>query len=88
MPTREQRLAVLEQRAARTTHKTALVLFLSAAPTAEQQAAIDEAKRTHRPILLIRVNSLELDPALSVVIEVSELDGGSPKPEMTPLIRP
>jgi hypothetical protein len=90
MATREQqrRLQGLEQRTARATHKTALVLRLTCEPTPEQQAAIAEAKRTHRPILLVRGKPLEIDPELRQVVEAGELCGsGSPKPDMGPLMR-
>ena len=49
----------------------ACVLFLTAEITASQQAELDEAKRTHRPILIIRGIPLEIDPALSAVVDVS-----------------
>jgi hypothetical protein len=50
---------------------------------------IDQAERTHRPDLIIRGTPPEIDPALSVIVEVAEYDGsGSPKPDMTPLTRP
>jgi hypothetical protein len=54
MATLKARLDALEQRTARATHKTALVLLLTCEPTPDQQAELDEAKRTHRPILIIR----------------------------------
>ena len=46
------------------------VLILTAEITASQQAELDEAKRTHRPILIIRGIPLEIDPALVAVVDV------------------
>lgn len=84
--TRKQRLQALEQSLGIRKHRTALVLLLTCEATPEQQAAIDEAKQTRRPILIIRGTPLEIDPALRVIVEVPEYGGsGSPKPDMTPL---
>lgn len=81
--TRKQRLQALEQSLGIRKHRTALVLLLTCEATPEQQAAIDEAKRTRRPILIIR-GTMPAD--YGAVIEVSEYGGsGSPKPDMTPL---
>ena len=67
----------------------ACVLILTCEATPDQQAELDEAKRTHRPILIIRGTLTEIDPALSVIVEVGEYGGsGSPKPDMTRLRRP
>lgn len=87
--TRKQRLEALEQSLGVRKHRTALVLLLTCAPTPEQQVAIDEAKQTRRPILIIRGTPLEIDPALRVIVEVAEYGcSGSPKPDMPPLMRP
>jgi len=67
----------------------ACVLFLTAEITASQQAELDDAKRTHRPILVIRGTMPEIDPALSVIVEVGEFGAsGSPKPDTARVPRP
>lgn len=82
--TRKQRLQALEQSLGIRKHRTALVLLLTCEATPEQQAAIDEARQTRRPVLIIRGTPLEIDPALRVIVEVAEYGGsGSPKPDMT-----
>ena len=87
--TRKQRLQALEQSLGMKKHRTALVLMVATEPTPEQQAAIDEAGRVRRPVLIIRGTPPEINPALSVIVEVDEYGGsGSPKPDMTPLLRP
>jgi hypothetical protein len=86
--TPEQRLQALEQSLGIRKHQTAFVLRLTCAPTPGQQAEIDEAKQTRRPVLIIRGTPLEIDPALRVIVEVAEYGGsGSVKPDMTPLER-
>ena len=47
-------------------------MILSAAPTADQQAAIDEAKRTRRPVLVIRGHRADFGQSDEVVIECDE----------------
>ena len=66
----------------------ACVLFLTAEITASQQAELDEAKRTRRPVLIIRGTPLELDPALSSIVDV-ETQGTlkTCRPDMTDLRR-
>jgi hypothetical protein len=54
MPTREQRLQALEQSRGMKAHRTALVLILTCEPTPDQQAAIDDAEKMRRPVLIIR----------------------------------
>lgn len=82
--TRKQRLQALEQSLGIRKHRTAIVLLLTCEATPDQQAAIDEAHKMRRPVLIIRGTPLEIDPALMVIVEVDEYGGsGSPKPDMT-----
>lgn len=86
--TREQRLRALEQSFGTKKHRSAFVLMLTCEPTPSQQRQIAEAQQTRRPVLIIRGTPPEIDPALSVIVEVAEYGGsGSPKPDMTPLKR-
>ena len=66
----------------------AFVLIQLGDRTPGQQEDIDAAKRAGRPVLVIRGTMLEIDPELSVVVEAGELcGGGSPRPDMGPLLR-
>lgn len=86
--TRRQRLKALEQSLGAKKHRTALVLLVATEPTPEQQAALEEAERVRRPILIIRGTPPEIDSALSVIVDVDHFGGsGSHQPDMTPLPR-
>jgi len=66
----------------------AYVLILTAEITASQQAELDEAKRTRRPVLVIRGVMPALPEGYGVILEAGELcGGGSPKPDVGPLMR-
>ena len=66
----------------------ACVLILTCEATPDQQAAIAEAKRTRRPVLVIRGVMPALPEGYGVILEAGELcGGGSPKPDVGPLMR-
>ena len=67
----------------------AFVLILTCEATPDQQAAIAEAKRTRRPVLVIRGTMPALPAGYGVILEAGEFGAnGSPKPDMTRLRRP